>query len=370
MDIDSFKMERWQSKWEHRVDYNLSESGVHPFSLEEMMAFSDVKNILNTRLGYIQTDGTPELKKHIAGLYKGANEENILVTTGSSEANMISIWSLVRPGTETVFMLPNFMQIYGLMKSFGAHMKTFFLKEDKKWQPDLEELKTAVTKKTEIISITNPNNPTGAQLNEQAQETILDLAKWSGAWLICDEVYQGAELDEKITPSFWGRYDKTIVTCGLSKSYGLSGLRVGWAVAPKNIIQNLWKYKDYTTISISALSDRLACMALESENRKKIFKRTRNIIRNNFDILIKWMDRQGSLFHCVPPKAGAITFPGYKKKTNASKLAEKVLREKSVLLQPGDHMEVDHHIRFGLGEESEKFTAALNLLEEVFQKLD
>ena len=258
MDIDSFKMERWQSQWEHRVHYNLSESGVHPFSLEEMMDFNDVKNILNTRLGYIQTDGTPELKKHIARLYKRADEENILVTTGSSEANMISIWSLVRPGTKTVFMLPNFMQIYGLMKSFGAHTNKFFLKEDKNWQPDLEELKTTVTKKTEIISITNPNNPTGAQLNEESREAIIDLAKWSGAWLICDEVYQGAELDEKITPSFWGNYDKTIITCGLSKSYGLSGLRVGWAVAPKNIIQNLWKYKDYTTISISALSDRLA----------------------------------------------------------------------------------------------------------------
>ncbi len=369
MNIDNFKMERWQSHWEHKVNYNLSESGVHPFSLEELMALGDFKNILNTRLGYIQTDGTTELKKHIIKLYSGINEDNILVTTGSSEANMLSIWSLVKPGTETVFMLPNFMQICGLMKSFGAHMKTFFLKEDRDWQPDLEELKKIVTKKTEIISITNPNNPTGTQLNEKARETIIDLAKWSGAWLLCDEVYQGAELDGKITPSFWGHYEKTIVTCGLSKSYGLSGLRAGWAIAPKNIIQNLWKYKDYTTISLSALSDRLGCAALESANRKKIFQRTRNIIRKNFDILKAWMDRQGDLFHCVPPKAGAITFPGYTMKINASQLAEKALKEKSVLLQPGDHMEVDYHIRFGLGEESGNFTKALNLLEDLFRKL-
>ncbi len=368
MDIMSFKMERWQSKWEHRVDYNLSESGVHPFSLEEMMVFDDIKNILNTRLGYIQTDGTPELKKHITKLYSGINEENILVTTGSSEANMLSVWSLIRPGTETLFMLPNFMQIYGLMKSYGANLKTFFLKEDRNWQPDLKELKNIVSKETEVIAITNPNNPTGAQLDEKAREAILDLAKWSGAWLICDEVYQGAELDGKITPSFWGRYDKTIVTCGLSKSYGLSGLRVGWAVAPKRIIRNLWKYKDYTTISLSALSDRLACTALKSDNRKKIFQRTRSIIRKNFDILKAWMDHQEGLFTYVPPKAGAIAFPGYNIKINASKLAEKALREKRVLLQPGDHMEVDYHIRFGLGEETERFTKALDLLAEIFQK--
>ncbi len=369
MNIESFQMERWQSKWEHKVDYNLSESGVHPLSLQEMSVFDDIENLLNTKLGYIQTDGTPELKKQIAKLYPDITEDNILVTTGSSEANMLSIWSLVSPGMETLFMLPNFMQIYGLLKSFGAKMKTFFLKEEKGWQPDLEELKKTITKKTEIISITNPNNPTGAQLSEKAQKTILDLARWSGAWLICDEVYQGAEMDEKLTPTFWGQYDKTIVTCGLSKSYGLSGLRVGWVIAPKNIIKNLWKCKDYTTISLSALSDRLACIALKPENQNKIFQRTRSIIKNNFNILKEWMDRQEGIFKYIAPKAGAIIFPGYTLKINASELAEIARKEKSVLIQPGDHMKMDYHIRIGLGEESNKFKKSLNLLEEVFHKL-
>jgi hypothetical protein len=369
MFIGNFEMERWQSLWEHKVDYNLSESGVHPFSFEEMMEFVDAKQLSDTLLGYIQTDGTLELKKQIAKIYPDADEENILVTTGSSEANLISIWSLIEPGMETLFMLPNFMQIYGLMKSFGAHMKTFFLKEEKDWQPDLKELKKKVTKNTNIISVTNPNNPTGAQLSEKAQETIIDLARWSNAWLICDEVYQGAELDGKITPTFWNKYDKTLVCCGLSKSYGLSGLRVGWVVAPKKMIQNLWKYKDYTTISISALSDRLARAALNPDNRKKIFKRTRNIIKNNYDILESWMESQKGLFRCVPPKAGAISFPGYAININASKLAETALREKSVLIQPGDHQKVDHHIRIGLGEKPENFEKALNRLKIVFQKL-
>jgi len=369
MNIENFEMERWQSKWEHKVDFNLSESGVHPLSFEEMMDFIDMKNLSDTLLGYIQTDGTRELKKQIAEIYSNADEENILVTNGSSEANLISIWSLVEPGMETLFMLPNFMQIYGLMRAFGANMKTFFLKEEKNWQPDLDELKKLVTKNTRIISVTNPNNPTGAQLSEKARETIIDLAKWSKAWLICDEVYQGAELNGKLTPTFWNRYDKTIICCGLSKSYGLSGLRVGWVVAPKKIIQNLWKYKDYTTISISALSDKLACAALEPNNRKRIFMRTRSIIKNNYDILESWMNRQQGLFKCVPPKAGAISFPGYSININASKLAETVLREKSVLIQPGDHQKVDFHIRIGLGEKPEKFKKALQRLEEVFRKL-
>ncbi|MFW6124364.1 MAG: aminotransferase class I/II-fold pyridoxal phosphate-dependent enzyme [Acidobacteriota bacterium] len=369
MNIENFEMERWQSKWEHKVDYNLSESGVHPFSFEEMLDFADMKSLLETPLGYIQTDGTMELKARIAKIYSNTDKENILVTNGSSEANLLTIWSLIEPGMETLFMLPNFMQIYGLMQSFSANMKSFFLKEEKKWQPDLEELKNLVTKNTDIISITNPNNPTGAQLSEKARETIVDLARWSKAWLICDEVYQGAELDGKLTPTFWNQYEKTIISCGLSKSYGLSGLRLGWLVAPKKIIQNLWKYKDYTTISISALSDRLACAALEPDNRKKIFKRTRSIIRKNYEALESWMNRQKGLFKCVPPKAGAISFPGYNININASKLAEIALHEKNVLIQPGDHQKVDFHIRIGLGEKPEKFKKALGRLEDVFQRL-
>jgi len=369
MYIENFEMERWQSKWEHKVDYNLSESGVHPISFKEMMDFIDLEQLKDTELGYIQTDGTLELKSSIKNIYSNVDEENILVTTGSSEANLLCMWSLLEKGTETLFMLPNFMQIYGLMQAFKAHMKTFYLKEEKKWQPDLEELKKMVTKKTDIISVTNPNNPTGAQLSEDARETLIDLAKWSGAWLVCDEVYQGAEVDGKITPTFWNQYEKTIICCGLSKSYGLSGLRVGWVVAPKKIIQNLWKYKDYTTISLSALSDKLACAALKPNNRKKIFERTRSIIRKNFSTLESWMDRQKGLFQCVPPKAGAISFPKYNINMNASKLAEKALQEKSVLLQPGDHQKVDFHIRIGLGEKPDKFIKALNRLEEVFQKV-
>ncbi len=144
---------------------------------------------------------------------------------------------------------------------------------------------------------------------------------------------------------------------------------MGWVVAPKKIIQNLWKYKDYTTISISALSDKLARAALNPDNRKKIFKRTRNIIRNNYETLESWMNRQEGLFKCVPSKAGAFSFPGYAIDINASKLAEIALREKSVLIQPSDHQKVDFHIRIGLGEKPEKFKKVLKRLQEVFQKL-
>lgn len=135
-------------------------------------------------------------------------------------------------------------------------------------------------------------------------------------------------------------------------------------MAPEDIINKTWQYKDYTTITISALSDRLARIALAPANKAKILERTRNIIRTNFSILESWMKKQHGLFHCVPPKAGAIAFPRYNLNINSTELGHKIREEKSVLIQPGDQFEVDFHIRFGLGEDKEYFSKALSLIEE------
>ena len=369
MKIDEFVMERWQSEWEHRVDYNLSESGVKPLTSEEFLSSEELEELAKTKLGYIQTNGTKELKETICALYDKVAPENILVTSGSAEANFLLMWRLIEPGDEVVFMLPNFMQIHGLMKGFGGKVKTFFLKEDLDWNPDLDELKTTITKNTKLIVVTNPNNPTGSQLSEESRDTILELSRWADAWLVSDEVYQGAEYDGIITESFWGSHQKAIVTNGLSKAYGLPGLRVGWMVAPPDIARTAWSYKDYTSITISALSDKLAQIALSPEKRNVILERTRQIIRANFGILESWMDKQRGLFDCIPPKAGAIAFPRYSFAINATELAHRIREEKSVLIQPGDQFEVDYHIRFGLGEDAEFFITALDLVGEVLSDL-
>ncbi|MBN1225263.1 MAG: aminotransferase class I/II-fold pyridoxal phosphate-dependent enzyme [Candidatus Aminicenantes bacterium] len=364
MKIEVFEMERWQSKWENVVDYNLSESGVHSLLLEELVDPKDLDRIHKTKLGYIQTDGTPELKKSISSLYTNVSPDNILVTSGSAEANFVLMWKLIEPGDEVAFMLPNFMQMGGLTKMLGARMKPFYLREDLDWNPDPKELKKTVTKETKIIVVTNPNNPTGGQLSEESRQLLIDLAEWAGAWIISDEVYQGAEYDGEMTPSFWGTYKKAFVTCGLSKAYGLPGLRVGWIVTPEEHLNDIWPYKDYTSITISAVSNRLACIALSPEKRTQILERTRNIIRRNYAVLEDWMKKQGDLFHCTPPKAGAIAFPKYKLDINATELATRIRESKSVLIQPGDQFGMDHHIRFGLGEDEAYFKKGLSLVAE------
>jgi len=353
-----------QSVWEHRVQYNLSESGVHPLKINELVSKNELDEIMNAGLGYLQTNGTLELREAVCRMYPGSNPENVLVTTGSAEANYLLVWSHINPGDEVLFMLPNYMQIWGLLKGFGADVKGFYLKEELSWDPDPDELRKLFTEKTKIIIVTNPNNPTGARLSENAMNTIIECAGKSGAWIFSDEVYQGAELDGQITTSFWGKYEKAVITAGLSKAYGLPGLRAGWIVGPKELIQRTWAYHDYTTISLSVVSDRLARIVLLPDKRKKILERTRTHIRENYAIFQSWLERQNGHFACIPPDAGAIAFPRYDFDMNSTELIENIRKEKSVLIVPGDHFEMDRYIRFGLGGAKEELSPALQRIEE------
>lgn len=369
MKIEYFKMERMQSTWEFQVDYNLSESGVHPLSFQELLPPEQLDEILRTRLGYLQTNGTKELRERICALYPGTSIENIMVTTGSAEANYLLAWSQIEPGDEVLFMIPNYMQFWGLMRAFGAQVNTYELKEELNWDPDLDELEKLVTPQTKIICVTNPNNPTGSRLSQKAREKIVELAEKADAWIFADEVYQGAELDGEITPSFWGTYEKVVVSNGLSKAYGLPGLRTGWMVAPKDFIQKVWPYHDYTTISIASVSDRLARMALTPENKKKILGRTRAILNENIGTLMSWFESQNGLFRCIPSQAGAIVFPSYNLDINSTELVDHIRETKSVLIVPGDHFGMDRYLRIGFGEEKERLVKALDLIGEALAEI-
>jgi aspartate/methionine/tyrosine aminotransferase len=369
MNIEVFKLERMQSTWENVVDYNLAESGVHALSLKEFVPAEELREILKLGLGYSHTMGTPELRELIAASYPGINSDEIQVTTGSTEANFLLMWALIEPGDEVIFELPNYMQIWGLLRGFGAKVKTFHLREELRWAPDLDELKKQVTKKTKLIILTNPNNPTGAVLSQDEMRAIIDLAQTSGAWILADEVYQNAERIGPRTPSFRGLYDRVISVNGLSKAYGLPGLRIGWISGPMDIIHKIGPYHDYTSISPSALSDRLARTALSPGVRDRIVKRTREILSRHYAILESWLKSQDGTFSFIPPKAGAITFVRYSLPVNSTELALKIIREKSVFLAPGDLFEMDHFLRIGFGVEEPALRAALARVEGVLHSL-
>jgi len=131
MQVQPFELERWQSIWENIVELNISESGVHPLTTAELVPDMDMlRQVLEVPQFYPQSNGSEELRGKIAEMYPGAAVENVLVTCGGSEANFISTWALVEPGDEVVFMLPNYMQIAGLARAFGATVRPLWLREE------------------------------------------------------------------------------------------------------------------------------------------------------------------------------------------------------------------------------------------------
>lgn len=365
MQIEPFELERWQSIWENKVELNISESGVHPLSTTELVPDTEtLKKILDVPQYYPQTNGSEELCARIAELYPGASAANVLVTCGGSEANFVSTWSLIEPGDEVVFMLPNYMQVAGLARAFGATVKPLWLREERGWGIDVDELPRLITPKTRLVAICNPNNPTGAVLTAIEREAIVSAAAKVGAWILADEVYRGAEFDGVMTPSFWGGYDRILCTAGLSKAYSLPGLRTGWIVGPPKMIERLWGYHDYTSIGPTMLTDRLASVALEPKRRAWILNRTRETLLRNYPPLRGWLDAHADSFSHVPPKAGAIAWAGLRGGRNSAQMTEELRTKKSVLLVAGDQVGMEGFVRFGFGGNPGHLEKALARIDE------
>ena len=367
MKLEPFAMERMQSTYENQVAFNLSESGVHPLSLGELIAEPSSRDaLLGEVLRYTQTNGTVPLRETIAALYPGATADHVLVTNGGSEANYLTTWNLVEPGDEVVMMVPNYMQAWGLARAFGAAVTPWPLvapsSDSRHWRVDLDALEEIVSPRTKLIVICNPNNPTGARFEAADLDRMAAIAGRHGSWILSDEIYRGAELDGRETPTMWGRSDRVIVTSGLSKAYGLPGLRIGWAVGPPARIESLWEYHDYTTIGPGALSDALARHALAPARRAQILARTRGILNRNYPIVATWLDAHRDLFSYAAPDAGAIVYMRYHHAINSTELVTRLRLEKSVLIVPGDQFNMDGYLRLGFGDQPEQLRAALQRL--------
>lgn len=374
MKLEPFALERFQSMWENRVAWNVAESGVHPLRVSELVNTSAHHDaLLEQELGYPQTNGTVELRETIAAIYPGATRDHVQVTNGGSEANCVLLMGLVEPGDEIVFMTPNYMQASGLARALGATVRPWRLREmaaaaDRadgamRWAPDLDELNSLVTAKTRAILLCNPNNPTGARLDAATLDEVCRIASTVGAWVVDDEIYRGAEREADDTATVWGRYERAIVTGGLSKAYGLPGLRIGWIVAPQGIVNDTWAIHDYTTIAPGSINDRLARIALAPERRAELLARTRGIIRANYPLVRRWIERQEGLRH-IAPEAGAIVFVRHAHPIRSSELTERLREERSVLVVPGDFFDMDGYLRIGFGSEPAYLGSALALIGE------
>ena len=345
-----FEMERWQSHYENEVRYNLSESGVHPVTLGELLDLAGPgASVEETLLGYGHTRGTEELRERIAALHPQASPDQVL-------------------GDAVAVLTPTYMQLPGLADGLGAEVRYVALREEDGWQPDPREVGRAIGHDTRMVVVTNPQNPTGARLTDTSIAAVLGAAERVGAWVLADEVYAGAEREGSRTPSLFGRYERVISTGSLSKAYGLPGLRLGWVVTPSELTESVWARKDYTTIAPGPLTDSLATLALRPDVRDRLIERARGIVRDGLAVVEAWA-RESGVFRVRGHEAGAVCFPSYDLPIDSMALAERLRVEKDVLIVPGSQFEMGRYVRIGFGIPRRELEEALGRVTELTTEL-
>ncbi len=362
MKIDSFKIEDWMNRYCPEAKYDLTSTCIKPLCVNELFSFDSSKEIFNTSLSYGDIQGSLRLKNGIKSLYTNQGEENITVTHGAIGANQLVFLALLEKGDEVVSVLPAYQQHYSIPESLGAEVKKYFLKEENNWLPDLKELEKVITRKTKLLILNNPNNPTGAVIPDDMLEKIVEIAKENNVWILSDEVYRGLNLcGNPYSKSIADLYEKGISVGSMSKTYSLPGLRVGWIAAREDLIQEIIKHREYNTISVSILDDYFASIALE--NRDKISERNFRIMNLGKNILKEWLAQERNV-DCVLPKGGTTILLRYNKDIPSKVLCRNLQELTGTALLPGETFEMEGYLRAGfcIGEEVLK-TGLLNLSE-------
>ncbi|MBN1810198.1 MAG: aminotransferase class I/II-fold pyridoxal phosphate-dependent enzyme [Anaerolineae bacterium] len=355
MRIAPFALERYFAKYEFSARYPLSSSDCEALSLSELLAMADAETTRlweKLKLGYTETLGHPLLRKTIAEIYAGIAAENILVMA-PEEGIFLLMHALLEPGDHVICTFPAYQSLHEVARSIGCEVSTWEPDEERGWRFDIGLLEEKIQATTKLVVVNFPHNPTGYVPPQEDFEAIVDLARRWGVYLLSDEMYHFLEIDRGSTlPAACELYDRAFSLFGLSKTFGLPGLRIGWMASQDHeILKRMSLLKDYTTICNSAPSEILAIMALR--NRAAIIEQQLERAHKNLAVLDSFFDAYDDCFRWNRPKGGSICFPRMLVVQNTTVFCEKLVSEIGIMLVPSSTFHFgDHHIRIGFGREN------------------
>jgi aspartate/methionine/tyrosine aminotransferase len=365
MKIQPFKLERFYSIHEFTAKYLLCSSDCESMTIGDLLQMEEgaVEKFYQQWLGYTETKGNPDLRTDISSIYNKINVEEVLVCAGAQEPIFLFCQAMLQAGDEVIIQFPCYQSVQSIPESMGCKVLNWNVKYDNnKPTFDIVELEKLITHKTKVIFLNSPHNPTGYHFSKEEQQRIVEIARTNNCIIFCDEVYR--DLEHKPIyqiPAFADVYENSVSLCVMSKAYGLPGLRIGWvATKQKSILEKMAILKEYTTICNAAPSEFLAGVALR--NRDKILKRNIEIVQTNILLLNIFFSKYSQLFSWYQPVAGPISFVRMNFNTDDLAFVNKVVKEKNVLLLPGDVYDYKGYFRVGFGRKN--MPEALEKFEE------
>ncbi|MBA2469015.1 MAG: aminotransferase class I/II-fold pyridoxal phosphate-dependent enzyme [Chloroflexia bacterium] len=367
MKIERFELERWMTRWELEVDYDICESGILPMSLGELCSLIDPaaaseleRQVMTMPQAYSEARGTLALRSALAESYTDVTPDDILVTTGAIEANFLIFNALLNPGDHVVAVSPAYQQLHSVPRAIGTEVDLWDVVADGGgFAYDVDRLEALVRPDTRLIVINTPHNPTGAILDSAQLDRVLDLARERDTWVLSDEAYRWLEHPggEKLVEPARNRYEKAVSVGTMSKPFGMPGLRIGWFAANQELANRAWSLRDYISLSPSKISDAVAKVAIE--HREAILPRNGKIMRENLDFARTWFAVHADLASWSEPKAALLAMMKYTAPVDSTILADRLAKEARVMLAPGSAFGLEGYLRIGIGQRQDLFAEGL-----------
>lgn len=359
MKIPTFATEEFFSHYEFGSPHLLGVSDCETMSIDELLSLAGLSSsdLAELRLGYTESAGHPDLRRAIAATYADVEPDDVVVLTSPVEGIYLTMRTLLSPGDRALVLSPAYDALFNLAEHVCGGAERWALEPDEGgWRLDLaalarwlEQTRSATRR---LVVVNFPHNPTGFQPTQAEFERLVAMVEGGGAWLFCDEMYRGAEFGRaEQLPSATDLCERSVVLGGLSKSYGLPGLRCGWLVIRREDLRaELINWKHYTSICPPAPTEFLAMAALSA--RGNLLARSRATIAANVGLATEFFRRRPGLFEWRPPQAGSVALVGIDV-PSASAYCHDLARRAGIVLLPGTCLGYDdRHVRFGFGRAS------------------
>lgn len=387
---ENFEVEQFMDRYETGIKYNMGESCVDSLSVKDLTELVDPKNAKNiqqqlsdavfeTKLTYGYIQGSEMLKSAISKIYNEDIErnqssdpigpENLIVTNGAIGGNFLLFYTMVNTGDHVVVIDPNYQQLSSVPNVFSnGNVTKFGLKFENGYRPDLEKLRNVISeKKTKLLVINNPNNPTGVVWDNELLEDIIGICRKNDTYVFCDEAYRplyhSVESPPKSILNFG--YDKAISTSSTSKAFSFAGLRVGWiACRDKDLLTDMLSKRDYNTISVSIVDDILATFVLN--NYKVILKRNYELCKENLKLIEDFVNESLGRVAWVKPQGGTTCFLKFtNSKIDTFKMTTELAENHGLLIVPGETFDNKKgFIRIGFGNSAANVLGGLSVLRQ------
>lgn len=352
MQIESFQLERYFARYEFNARFLLSSSDCESLAVQDLLALADDETRslwANLRLGYTESAGHPQLRAEISNLYAHISQSGVLCAA-PEEAIFIAMNCLLRPGERVVTVWPAYQSLYAVAQAIGCSVTPWPIQaQNGRWVLDFDQLKD-ILPGARLLVLNFPHNPTGFLPERAMFEAVIELAEREGVLVFSDEMYRLLEYTPEMRlPAACDLSEHAVSLSGLSKSFGLPGLRTGWlASQDASLLAAFQAFKDYTTICGSAPAEILSIIALRA--RESILDGCRAVVRRNLSLAGEFFNARADLFTWLAPHAGSVAFPAWLGDEAVEDFCSAAVEQKGLMIVPSAQFGVPgNHFRVGLG---------------------